>query len=473
MFYSSLKLIQGARSVPPYYSLPKSRSVAANLANIVASVNATHFSLTGDTNFDLSSGVFGFEYGIGISSGYVFALNIAGAATNQSIAETRALLGIDPNSIVNVRPYFNLDPFDDYSTRVYGADISPFVESASLSGTATSGEILTGTHGVIIGSITQNVSVQWLHAEGGAYANIGGATSNTFTLTDTQIGSTIKFIVTSTNGAGSNSANSGVTSAVAVAGDQYFANVVLLAINESAANGTTTFVDQSIFGRVITTVGNTVWSNTSPPSGLTSTALFDGTGDRLTVANAPELQLGNNNFTIEVSCRPDIGGVILAKTDTTGTAREWAIRFVHGSGIYFNASNDGTNNFIFDGIAEFTPSWTPGNDYTVAVVRNGTSWAGYLNGTRVWTITDGTAISTQTTLLTIGDRDGGGLGVTGRVWSAIITNGVARYTGASYVLPTLPRIHAIRDSMLSSTYINMIGTRQHMAIDTFVNESIG
>ena len=61
----------------------------------------------------------------------------------------------------------------------------------------------------------------------------------------------------------------------ATGGDPYFANVVLLAGNESGADGTTTFLDQSSYARTLTAVGNAQWDTAQAPTGQTSSILLD------------------------------------------------------------------------------------------------------------------------------------------------------------------------------------------------------
>lgn len=188
------------------------------------SQDSTTITATATSSADLSAGWFVAGIGVfdegGTDPGYVWSESTSGAVSSQSIVITKADYVIGAASIVNFRIGYCQDSVFNPATVVWSA-VAPIVQSAAISGTATSGQTLTASHGVIAGSITQAVTYQWQHAEGGAYANIGGATASTFVLTDTQVGSTIKVVVTSTNSAGTGSATSSATSAVASASFRY------------------------------------------------------------------------------------------------------------------------------------------------------------------------------------------------------------------------------------------------------------
>lgn len=84
----------------------------------------------------------------------------------------------------------------------------------------------------------------------------------------------------------------------AAASDPNFANVQLLAGNNSAANGTTTFLDQSTFARTITRGATAVYSNAQAPSGLSSSILLAG-GNFISVASNAAFGYGTGDWTVE------------------------------------------------------------------------------------------------------------------------------------------------------------------------------
>ena len=85
-----------------------------------------------------------------------------------------------------------------------------------ISGTAMVGQTLTSTPGTWTGTTPMTYAYQWTqcNSSGTSCTNIAGATSGTFALTSTQLGSTLRIVVTATNAAGWTSAQSLATAAV-------------------------------------------------------------------------------------------------------------------------------------------------------------------------------------------------------------------------------------------------------------------
>jgi hypothetical protein len=85
----------------------------------------------------------------------------------------------------------------------------------TISGTAQQDSTLTGAAGTWSGTAPITYGYQWNRCSGGTCSPIAGATSTTYLLTSTDVGSTITFSVTGTNSAGSTTATSSPTQAVA------------------------------------------------------------------------------------------------------------------------------------------------------------------------------------------------------------------------------------------------------------------
>ena len=84
----------------------------------------------------------------------------------------------------------------------------------TVSGDAVDGQTLTTSDGTWLDTPT-SYSHQWqsCNNSGSGCANIAGATGSSYTLTDSDIGKTVRSVVTAANGAGSATANSAATSA--------------------------------------------------------------------------------------------------------------------------------------------------------------------------------------------------------------------------------------------------------------------
>jgi hypothetical protein len=137
-----------------------------------------------------------------------------------------------------------------------------------VSGTATNGQTLSSTTGTWVGSPAPSYTYQWQRAG----SNIGGATSSTYLLTNSDVGSTIRCVVTATNAVAAVSANSNSTAAVAaiVPG----APVIGTATTTGVTTATVSYTAPSSNG------GATITSYTavSSPGGITGSLSTSGSG---------------------------------------------------------------------------------------------------------------------------------------------------------------------------------------------------
>jgi hypothetical protein len=102
--------------------------------------------------------------------------------------------------------------------------------------------------------------------------------------------------------------------------DTLFSSVVLLLNLASEANGATSLVDQSSYGRTTTCGGNSAVTTSAPGGG--SAVTFDGTSDSVSCAHAAELEPTNSDFCLEFDLYPNtlaVGRGILGKWDDAGT----------------------------------------------------------------------------------------------------------------------------------------------------------
>ena len=207
-------------------------------------------------------------------------------------------------------------------------------------------------------------------------------------------------------------------------GDPYFENVVLL-LHADGTNGSTTFTDNSPSPKTITAFGNAQISTTSPKFG-TGAALFDGSGDYLTIPADSGLNFGTDPFTIE-----------------------WFGRFNSVSGIqyFFDIGLNGTMARLMNGntllviattavvISATITTLVANTYYHFALTRSGSSWNFYVDGISVASGTDTRAAGSSVGVLSIGQYGGGGFNFNGRMDEIRITKGVARYT-SNFTPPT-------------------------------------
>ena len=224
--------------------------------------------------------------------------------------------------------------------------------------------------------------------------------------------------------------------------DEFVESVILLADFEGT-DAATSFDDQSIDRTTITFAGNAQLDTDQARYG-SSSVLFDGTGDYLQMADETKWDIASNDFTLEVDIRLNS---VAGNNKTIFDKRNDGAQFGWGASV----DVEGTGKFAFFGWAsggatpvismESTTTLAVDTWYTLAVTRSGTSWNLYVDGTREDTGTETAAIGPNTSPFRIGQSSNttnSGRPFDGWMDNVRITNGVARYTGASYTLPGGP-----------------------------------
>lgn len=215
--------------------------------------------------------------------------------------------------------------------------------------------------------------------------------------------------------------------------DAVFSDVVLLAINDNAANTSTTFTDQSASAHVLTADGTAQYSTAQAPTGMTSSALVTGGG--IETADSADWDFGTGNFTVEYMVRRSG-----AQTDVSRMF-ERDIGGANGMAAYFTTS-DQKVNIALGGVypAITSTAALPDTTWThVAIVRDGTtSTKLYIDGTQSGsTYTTSYNLTGSTGKLIIASYLGTDYLMTGNVSNFRVTKNIARYT-TTFTPPTLP-----------------------------------
>lgn len=159
---------------------------------------------------------------------------------------------------------------------------------------------------------------------------------------------------------------------------------------------------------------------------------FDGTGDKLTIADNAAFQLGTSNFTIEfwVNFSSFVDGKAVL-TKGWGTVSAPFLFYTDGvnNRFRFYASSNGSSWDIANAVSIITSpvlnTW-----YHCAVVRNGSTFKIYLNGAEVTTFTSSAALNAASGQpVTIGSSVGDAA-FNGYVSNVRIVKGTALYTSA-------------------------------------------
>jgi hypothetical protein len=175
-------------------------------------------------------------------------------------------------------------------------------------------------------------------------------------------------------------------SRAALVGASSVGSTVLL-LNLNGSNGATSTVDRA-GGHTITFNGDAQLSTTEKKFG-TASLLLDGAGDFLDVSQDSQFNL-SDDFTIECWFRTDVltSGLTILEFNRAQSGNEFAgiLLYKNGANIELYASDDGQTSFITapstiaTGISSNT--W-----YHLAIAKKGSSWAGWLDGTRGFTLT--------------------------------------------------------------------------------------
>ena len=214
------------------------------------------------------------------------------------------------------------------------------------------------------------------------------------------------------------------------ASDPNFASVVLLALNENGPDAGTTFDDASNSNKALTAVGDAQWDTAQAPTGMTSSGLFDGTGDRITTPDHDDWTFGSGDYTLEAWIRwNSVANATWLAHDNGAPNRAWIWLYE-------------TNQFRMwtDGVYRLQEDWTPATAtwYHIAICRSGTNLRAFIDGTQLGaTATSSENIPNLTSVLQIGGLGWlGGYDFNGWICPARITT-AARYT-ANFTSPTLP-----------------------------------
>jgi hypothetical protein len=207
------------------------------------------------------------------------------------------------------------------------------------------------------------------------------------------------------------------------------------------------------FGETVSTISNYTWSANS----YSASAYFDGTGDYLTVASNASLAMGTGSFTWEAW---------IYWTGSSGTYRQiFSTRPTNGSsttaGSLALQTNTNylvwyTNTFIITtSTAVVSNTWAH-----VAIVRNGTAMALYINGIIAGTATNSDNLTAS--VFSIGANNDGSEPFAGYISNSRILKGTALYTGP-FVPPAAPLTTVANTSIL--TLQTDIGSNSSQFVD--------
>jgi hypothetical protein len=205
-------------------------------------------------------------------------------------------------------------------------------------------------------------------------------------------------------------------------------STVLIALDESGADGTTSFDDASASNHTITANGNFQWDTAQAPSGQASSGLSDGTGDFLSIASHANFGFSTNDFTIEGFWRYNSNSGTQVLVDVREAGGAGVLIYSDGTFIYV-ASQGGTH------VSATIPA--AGTWRHFACTKESGFTKLFVDGTQVGsTYTDSNSYGTDNPVR-IGESKDGGASLNGWICSVRIDKGTALYT-ANFTPPSLP-----------------------------------
>lgn len=221
--------------------------------------------------------------------------------------------------------------------------------------------------------------------------------------------------------------------------DPYY-KYVTLNLHGNGTNGAqnNTFLDSSTNALSITRNGNTT-QGTLSPYGPNWSNYFNGSTDYLSIANNTALQMGSSDFTYECwlypTSTPNAYQSFISKRTAAGYAGILLALKSTGKYSILVASSSSTWGIV----DETSVSVTLNTWQHLAVVRSGSNFYVYLNGTRLISTSIAFSVYDDTSAQCIGVGDTSAIQpYFGYISNVRIVKGTAVYTAASFTPPTTP-----------------------------------
>jgi len=233
----------------------------------------------------------------------------------------------------------------------------------------------------------------------------------------------------------------------------------------------TTFTDET--GKTVTANGNAQIDTAQSKFGGAS-GLFDTSGDYLSIADSDDWNFGTGDFTIDFWMRRNTinvsNDIFSQKTDVNNQA---FLYFDQSGNIIFRVYSGGAN--VVD-MTQASAGWSTGTWYHVAVVRNGSNWNIYRNGTSVVNQTTSITYPDFTGAVTIGGQGIIGASLDGWIDEFRVSKGIARWTSnftppvQSYIntIELTPTINTADTYQTVKWDLSVISDANKNAIDKFI-----
>jgi hypothetical protein len=254
--------------------------------------------------------------------------------------------------------------------------------------------------------------------------------------------------------------------AVVVPGDQYYNSCSLL-MHFNGTNGSTTMTDNSKNNFTVTSVNGAAISTAQSKFGGAS-VYFDGTNDYLSVPDNESLEPGTNNLTWEMWIKTTSGvqyATLYSRMPDSFTSGMWSLMINAASStagdiaLYVADYSNVTPLLLTTAVSIRDDVW-----HHIAIVRNGSAWVCYVDGTSRATGTFSGGISNLSSGARIGADQFYGRYFIGYIDELRITKGVARYT-SNFTPPNSQFYNNVSTYQSLTKYIGTVGGLNDANVD--------
>ena len=162
---------------------------------------------------------------------------------------------------------------------------------------------------------------------------------------------------------------------------------------------------------------------------------FDGTGDKLTIANYPGLAFGTNDFTIQAWFYTNVTSTEqVVMTNGWASYAPWLIRLNVSNQLVLNMSLDGGSWTVNE---QVLGTVTTGQWYHVAITRTSGTLRAFFNGVQSYATSLASSLYNGSQALTVGGRSDTSVPFNGYLSDCQLINGSSLYS-ANFVPPVSP-----------------------------------
>jgi hypothetical protein len=214
-----------------------------------------------------------------------------------------------------------------------------------------------------------------------------------------------------------------------------------LLLHMDGTDGSQAFVDSSTEAHSITAKGNAQIDTAQSKFGGAS-GLFDGSGDYLSLADSADWAFGTGDFTIDFWVRfnalPASGRLQILFSQYQDGYSAYYMAIDNNAGTYRWVFRDWLANVLRIEVAANIPSISVATWYHVALVRSGSNWHFFQDGTQVGsTVVDSDSVTDFSGNFLVGGYGEGSYWFNGWLDEFRISKGIARWT-SNFTPPTSP-----------------------------------